>query len=95
MCARAYRAMHSPPVLTWGGVGRQIWINTGDIVLVGLRDFQDGKADVIMKYSVEEARSLKAYGELPDHAKINETDATGEGEDGVEFDFNEDDIDDI
>jgi len=29
---------------------------------------------VILKYSADEARSLKAYGELPESAKINETD---------------------
>lgn len=28
---------------------RQVWVNTGDIVLVGLRDYQDEKADVILK----------------------------------------------
>lgn len=49
----------------------------GDIVLVGLRDFQDDKGDVILKYNADEARTLKAYGELPESAKINET--TGEG----------------
>ena len=31
----------------------------GDIILVGLRDFQDDKADVILKYSADEARNLK------------------------------------
>jgi hypothetical protein len=31
----------------------------GDIVLVGLRDYQDEKADVIMKYTADEARVLK------------------------------------
>eukprot|EP00958_Prasinococcus_capsulatus_P000192 scaffold14_cov380-Prasinococcus_capsulatus_cf.AAC.2 len=41
----------------------------GDIILVGLRDFQDEKADVIQKYMADEARSLKAYGELPDTSK--------------------------
>lgn len=34
----------------------QVWINQGDIILVGLRDFQDNKADIILKYNVEEAR---------------------------------------
>lgn len=29
---------------------------------------------MILKYSADEARSLKAYGELPESAKINETD---------------------
>lgn len=46
-------------------------------MLVGLRDFQDDKGDVILKYNADEARSLKAYGELPESAKINET--TGDG----------------
>lgn len=27
----------------------QVWVNTGDIVLVGLREYQDEKADVILK----------------------------------------------
>ena len=71
----------------------------GDIVLVGLRDYQDEKADVILKcaawegcqaralhvasacgprvpthlpaarrYMADEARSLKAYGELPENS---------------------------
>jgi len=47
----------------------QVWINGGDIILVGLRDYQDGKADVILKYSPDEARNLKAYGELPESGK--------------------------
>ena len=51
-----------------------MWINQGDIILLSLRDYQDEKGDVILKYSADEARSLKAYGELPESAKINETD---------------------
>jgi hypothetical protein len=48
----------------------QVWINTGDIILIGLRDYQDTKADVILKYSSDEARNLKAYGELPESGRI-------------------------
>ena len=44
----------------------QVWINGGDIILLGLRDYQDTKADVILKYTADEARNLKAYGELPE-----------------------------
>ena len=44
-----------------------MWIGTGDIILVGLRDYQDTKADVILKYNPDEARNLKSYGELPDN----------------------------
>ena len=44
-----------------------MWIGVGDIVLIGLRDFQDDKADIIMKYTPDEARQLKAYGEIPEN----------------------------
>merc|ERR1711928_264481 len=32
-----------------GKLRKRQWINTSDIILVGLRDYQDAKADVIMK----------------------------------------------
>jgi translation initiation factor 1A len=94
-----------------------VWINQGDIVLLSLRDFQDDKADVIVKYTADEARNrafppqylalrfilthtstVKAYGELPEHAKINETDTFGEEDGECTFEFGEEgevDIDDI
>lgn len=28
---------------------KRVWINSGDIILVSLRDYQDSKADVIAK----------------------------------------------
>ena len=63
----------------------------GDIVLVGLRDYQDEKADVILKYMADEARSLKAYGEQPESIRVNETDTFDEerGENDDYFDFDE------
>ena len=33
-------------------------------------NLKDGKADVILRYSPDEARSLKAYGELPENGKL-------------------------
>ena len=100
---------------------------------MSLREFQDNKADVIVKYTADEARScmsscfmtphqwisfivirrrihrtdliplpVKAYGELPENAKINETaggDEGGDEECGFEFgadgEDSELDIDDI
>merc|ERR1711967_136168 len=60
-----------------GKLRKKVWINQGDVIL---------------KYSADEARSLKAYGELPESAKINETDTYGgEEEGGIGFDFGEDD----
>ncbi|XP_055614671.1 eukaryotic translation initiation factor 1A, partial [Uranotaenia lowii] len=52
---------------------RQVWINQGDIILIGLRDYQDSKADVILKYTPDEARNLKTYGEFPESVRINDT----------------------
>ena len=72
-----------------GKMQRKVWINAGDIILVSLRDYQDEKADVIYKYNGDEARALKAQGELPENIKINEGGDAGPGEDdeyeGVEF----------
>jgi translation initiation factor 1A len=74
-----------------GTMRRRVWINVGDIVLIGLREFQEDKADVIHKYTSEEARSLQAYDELPTSARINQTAidmAMDNGQDGeLEFEF--------
>ncbi|TBU62849.1 nucleic acid-binding protein, partial [Dichomitus squalens] len=113
-----------------GKMRKKVWINQGDIILLSLRDFQDDKADVIVKYTADEARSrmscplsrpsptrgfshdipsllaltlpmwfsVKAYGELPENAKINETETFGEEDGECTFEFGEDeevDIDDI
>lgn len=78
-----------------GKLRKKTWINNGDVILLSLREFQDGKGDVILKYTADEARSLKSYGELPESAKINDTDAFGGGEDGdCGFEFDNSDSDD-
>lgn len=61
-----------------GKMRKKVWVNTGDVVLVGLREYQDEKADVILKYMADEARHLKQYGELPEHIRVNDTDTFGE-----------------
>merc|ERR1711913_271755 len=60
-----------------GKLRKKVWINQSDIVLIGLRDYQDAKADVI----------LKSSGEFPESVKINETVQFGdEGiDDEIEF----------
>src|SRR3954470_7706995 len=75
-----------------GKLRKKVWINQGDIILISLRDYQDEKADVILKYTADEARNLKAYGELPENAKINETDTFGPEDGDVDFDFDIDDV---
>lgn len=49
-----------------GKMAKKVWINLGDIILIGLRDFQDNKADIIGKYTPEEVRQLRKLGELPE-----------------------------
>merc|ERR1719347_1531289 len=72
---------------TRGKLRKKVWINQSDIILVGLRDYQDAKADVILKYSADEARNLKSYGEFPESIKINETVdfVGGDLDDDIEF----------
>ncbi|CAF0728469.1 unnamed protein product [Brachionus calyciflorus] len=49
-----------------GKMNKKVWINMGDIILVGVRDFQDDKADVILKYTGDEARILRKKGQIPE-----------------------------
>jgi hypothetical protein len=44
----------------------------GDIILLSLREFEDAKADVIVRYTPDEARNLKTYGELKSDFQIHE-----------------------
>lgn len=74
-----------------GTMRKKVWVNQGDLILVGLRDFQDEKCDVIVKYNPDEARRLKADGHLPEGTRLGEgADPSG---DAVEaeccFDFEE------
>lgn len=75
-----------------GKMRKKVWVNTGDVILVGLRDYQDEKADVILKYMADEARNLKQYGELPEHIRVNDADVEFQddtGENGEYFDFDD------
>lgn len=70
-----------------GKMRKKVWVSAGDIVLVSLRDYQDEKGDVILKYAPDEARQLKALGQLPESVVINDTaEGEEEGEGGFEFD---------
>ncbi|GME72385.1 unnamed protein product [[Candida] boidinii] len=88
-----------------GKLRKKVWMSQGDIILVSLRDFQDNQCDVVHKFNSDEARTLKSTGELPESAKINETDTFGADDDEeANFEFGADsdeeeeeelDIDDI
>jgi translation initiation factor 1A len=67
-----------------GNMRNKVWIKIGDFVLVGLRDFQDSKCDILLKYTQEEVRTLKAYGEIPE--KIGQESNVEEEENQFTFD---------
>ncbi|KAJ9169998.1 hypothetical protein P3X46_018135 [Hevea brasiliensis] len=78
-----------------GKMHKKVWIAAGDIILIGLRDYQDDKADVILKYWRYEARLLKSYGELPESTHLSESiagvldeDDDGVSDDYIDFGFN-------
>ena len=65
-----------------GKLRKRVWIHPGDLVLVSLRDFEEGKCDVLSKYTPDEARILAKQGEIPQDLEGQE-----EKEDEVEFDI--------
>ncbi|WVQ77428.1 translation initiation factor eIF-1A [Cryptococcus sp. DSM 104548] len=78
-----------------GQMRKKVWIVVGDIVLISLREFQDERADVIHRYTPDEARNLKTYGELKDFQLVENQEAGGESDEEGGIEFEEADIDDI
>ncbi|EAS07745.3 eukaryotic translation initiation factor 1A (macronuclear) [Tetrahymena thermophila SB210] len=73
-----------------GRLKKKVWISMDDIVLVGLRDFQDDKCDILLKYLPDEVRNLKQYGEIDENIKINDK----SGADQADVVFEDSDSDD-
>ena len=55
-----------------GKMRKKIWIHAGDIILVGLRDFQDDKCDIIYKYDESQVLQLKSKKHIPDFIKLED-----------------------
>ena len=47
-----------------GSFKKRIWINLNDVVLVGIRNYQDSKSDIIYKYTTNEVKKLIKVGEI-------------------------------
>lgn len=47
-----------------GKFRKRVWITTGDVILLSLREFQDEKADVVHKYNAEEIAFLTENNEI-------------------------------
>jgi translation initiation factor 1A len=48
-----------------GKLRKRVWLSVGDVVLCGLREYQDEKVDIIHKYTADEVVNLKTMGEIP------------------------------
>lgn len=75
-----------------GRMRKKVWIVVNDVVLLSLRDFQDDKADIILKYSSKEVNLLKGYGEIPETMITTDTLVSEEPDIGFDFGEDEDDI---
>lgn len=71
-----------------GNMRKRQWIRPGDTVLLSLRDFQTGKADIIYQYWPKEYRKLVKLGEIVPVKKTD--DVTFD----IGVDYDEDDSDD-
>ena len=78
-----------------GKMRKKVWINLNDIVLIGLRSFQDEKADVIQKYNPDEARRLKAQGHIPDNINIEDGGTKNDDDNMIAFANDNDDDNDL
>jgi translation initiation factor 1A len=65
------------------------WIQREDIVLIGLRDFEPTKGDIIWRYNPNEARKLVKSGAISDAVNINTDDVFDKSASNIDF------IDDI
>jgi len=81
-----------------GKMKRRCMINIDDVIIVGIREFQQDKVDVLHKYNEDEVRKLIQYGEIPESfGKSASLMDDAIQDDGIDFvqDEVEIDIDDI
>ena len=48
-----------------GRFRKRCWFDIGDLCLVSQREFQEGKVDIVYKYTPDERRELCRLGEIP------------------------------
>lgn len=76
-----------------GKMHKKVWISLGDVLLVGLRDYQDSKVDIIHKYNPNEIRSLKSMDEISFIFTENMNENENNEEDENPYTFEEVDLD--
>ena len=55
-----------------GAIRKKSWISMNDVVLVSLRDFEDDKCDVLLRYNPHEVHYLQKLGEIPQSIKTSD-----------------------
>ena len=82
-----------------GSMKNREWCHLDDWVLVNLRDFEEGKVDIIRVYKKDEERKLKAYGEIvPPASTTSKSDIMGVDQDeNIHFGikWNDEEVDDL
>jgi translation initiation factor 1A len=68
-----------------GSMRKKVWIKVNDVVLVSLRDFEDGKCDIIHKYESKEVNRLKMLDEIPKTVKTIDDLEDKEEDIGIDF----------
>jgi len=74
-----------------GSMRKKVWIKVNDVVLVSLRDFEDGKCDIIHKYESKEVNRLKMLDEIPKTVKTIDDLEDKEEDIGIDFVESDDD----
>ena len=75
-----------------GKLRKKVWINVGDICLLGLRDFQDDKCDIMQKFSNDQVNKMLQR-KLIDKSFYNESQSQNPGfVSSDHIDFDEEDI---
>ena len=77
-----------------GKMRKRVWVNKNDCILVGLRDFQDEKCDIIQKYTETQLQFLIKKKELKPDFAHNGIIQSGEiqSDENMSDDFDMDDV---
>jgi translation initiation factor 1A len=74
-----------------GGIKKKMRIVVGSVVIVSLRDFEDGKCDIIYLYDKEEIKELIKLGEIPNTINLTDDIILSEKTFDIGFDIEEED----
>lgn len=76
-----------------GKMKRKCWIAVDDVVIVGIREYQEAKVDILHKYNDDEVKKLIQYGEIPEiFGKSASSMDDNIPDDGIDFQENVEEI---